>query len=457
MFIENNLLELLKIFPDYVRQSIQNHPKKIDLIEIIIDIGRRPEARFRDGFAYISNQVISWQDLEYCLKRVGKFTDSNRAGIERTLHRISCIRNRQGKIIGLTCRFGRSRLGTISILHDLIKLGKSLLILGPPGVGKTTAIREISRVLSDELNKRVIIIDTSNEIAGDNDVPHSGIGKARRMQVKRSDLQHRVMIEAVENHMPQCIVIDEIGTELEALAARTIAERGVQLVGTAHGNSLENLIKNPTLTDLIGGIQAVTLGDDEAKRRQTQKSIVERKYSSTFQIAVEIKTRENWVVHMNVEKSVDFFLQDISPDVQLRYSTPEGNFVIYNFLSYYENISYSFSQKASIKLSKVYRLNFLPTTYTDVLRQQSIFKTLPTLKIFISGIGKRKLSKLFTPFNDGSILTDDIKQANVIILIRTFLKFKISLFKDFDYTNQLVYVLPNLSTRTILPIIRNLY
>ena len=288
------------------------------------------------------------------------------------------------------------------------------------------------------MNKRVIIIDTSNEIAGDNDVPHSGIGKARRMQVKRSDLQHRVMIEAVENHMPQCIVIDEIGTELEALAARTIAERGVQLVGTAHGNSLENLIKNPTLTDLIGGIQAVTLGDDEAKRRQTQKSIVERKYSSTFQIAVEIKTRENWVVHMNVEKSVDFFLQDVSPDVQLRYSTPEGNFVIYNFLSYYENISYSFSQKASIKLSKVYRLNFLPTTYTDVLRQQSIFKTLPTLKIFISGIGKRKLSKLFMPFNDGSILTDDIRQANVIILIRTLLKFKISLFKDFDYTNQLV-------------------
>ena len=257
------------------------------MIEIVLDLGRRPEVRFANETEYLSYRIIVWQDLDHIIKKLGKFSGDNRAGIERTLHRISSIRNRQGSIIGLTCRIGRAVFGTVSVIRDLLEKQKSILILGRPGVGKTTSIREIARVLSDEMGKRVIIIDTSNEIAGDGDLPHPSIGKSRRMQVASPQNQHQVMIEAVENHMPEIIIIDEIGTELEAAAARTIAERGVQLVGTAHGNALENLIKNPVITDLVGGIQYVTLGDEEAKRRGTSKSILERKAPSTFEIALE--------------------------------------------------------------------------------------------------------------------------------------------------------------------------
>jgi stage III sporulation protein SpoIIIAA len=257
----------------------------------------------------LSQKIISWQDIDYMTKRISKFSNENRAGIERTLHRISCIRNRQFLINGLTCRVGRAIFGTISVIRDLLESEKSILILGKPGVGKTTIIREIARVLADEMEKRVIIIDTSNEIAGDSDIPHSGIGRARRMQVAKTELQHQVMIEAVENHMPQVIIIDEIGTELEVLAARTIAEKGVQLVGTTHGNCLENLIKNPPLADLIGGIQYVTLSDDEAKRRGTQKSILERKAYPAFEIIIEINHQNSWTIHEDVKNSVDLFLR----------------------------------------------------------------------------------------------------------------------------------------------------
>ena len=284
MLIADDLDQLLEILPYSIRNPLENHPERKDLIEIVMDLGRRPEARFPSGPEYLSNRTISWYDLDYSIKRVGNFSGDNRSGIERTLHRISSIRNRQGSIIGLTCRVGRAVFGTISIVRDLLETGQSLLILGKPGVGKTTAIREVARVLADEMEKRVVIIDTSNEIAGDGDIPHPAIGRARRMQVSRPELQHQVMIEAVENHMPEVIIIDEIGTELEALAARTIAERGVQLVGTAHGNYLESLIKNPILSDLVGGIQYVTLGDDEAKRRGTQKSILERKASPALSL-----------------------------------------------------------------------------------------------------------------------------------------------------------------------------
>ena len=251
MNIDNDLEKLLKNLPFFIYQHLYNYSNKDNLIEIVLDLGRRPEARFTTGPEYLSQKIISWQDIDYITKRISKFSGENRAGIERTLHRISCIRNRQFLINGLTCRVGRAIFGTISIIRDLLESGKSILILGKPGVGKTTIIREIARVLSDEIEKRVIIIDTSNEIAGDSDVPHTGIGRARRMQVQKTDLQHKIMLEAIENHMPQVIVIDEIGTELEALAARTIAEKGVQLVGTTHGNCLENLIKNPSLSDLI--------------------------------------------------------------------------------------------------------------------------------------------------------------------------------------------------------------
>lgn len=317
--ITDNLDSLLAIFPSHLRSTLEQHAEKNTLVEVVMDLGRCPEARFAHNRSeYLRQTPVTREEIDYCCQRVGSFSSDNRAGIERTLHRISAIRNRTGDIVGLTCRIGRAVFGTIGLIHDLIETGRSLLMLGRPGVGKTTALREIARVLADEMNKRVVIIDTSNEIAGDGDIPHPAIGRARRMQVARPELQHQVMIEAVENHMPEVIVIDEIGTELEALAARTIAERGVQLVGTAHGTRLENLVKNPTLSDLIGGIQAVTLGDEEARRRGSQKTVLERKAPPTFEMAVEMLERQRWVVHEDVSVTIDQLLRGFEPARQIR-------------------------------------------------------------------------------------------------------------------------------------------
>ena len=320
MIVDDDLDKLLDNLPFFIQENLNNNSNKDKLIEIVMDLGRRPEARFTTGPEYLSQKLISWQDIDYTTKRISKFSDDNRAGIERTLHRISCIRNRQSLINGLTCRVGRAIFGTISIIRDLLESEQSILILGKPGVGKTTIIREIARVLSDEMGKRVIIVDTSNEIAGDSDVPHSGIGRARRMQVSKTEFQHQIMIEAVENHMPEVIIIDEIGTELEALAACTIAEKGVQLVGTTHGNCLKNLIKNPPLSNLIGGIQYVTLSDDEAKQRGTQKSILERKSYPAFQIAIEINDQNSWTIHEDIKESIDLLLREDYSITQIRQS-----------------------------------------------------------------------------------------------------------------------------------------
>lgn len=324
MQITDDLNQLLDILPLAIRTILQQHPQRDRLIEVVMDLGRLPEARFPKEAIYLGETPISLDDLQYSIERVGLFSGDNRAGIERTLHRISAIRNRTDKIIGLTCRVGRAVFGTIAMIRDLVETGNSILLLGRPGVGKTTALREIARVLADDLHKRVVIIDTSNEIAGDGDIPHPAIGRARRMQVARPELQHQVMIEAVENHMPEVIVIDEIGTELEALAARTIAERGVQLVGTAHGNRLENLIKNPTLSDLVGGIQSVTLGDEEARRRGSQKTVLERKAPPTFAIAVEMLERQRWVVHPEVAQTIDMLLRGKEPSLQVRTVDEQG-------------------------------------------------------------------------------------------------------------------------------------
>jgi stage III sporulation protein SpoIIIAA len=307
--ITDDLEALLGTLPPGIHDAVNRLENRSELLEIVMDLGRVAEGRFPEGEVILSTQPVTSADLEYVVERIGEFGDDNRAGIERTLHRISAIRNRKGKVVGLTCRIGRAVLGSIGLIRDIVEQGQSILILGRPGVGKTTLLREIARVLADDANKRVVIVDTSNEIAGDGDIPHPGIGRARRMQVARTVEQHAVMIEAVENHMPQVIVIDEIGTELEAAAARTIAERGVQLVATAHGNSLGNLLVNPTLSDLVGGIQTVTLGDEEARRRHTQKSILERKAPPTFDVVVEQQSWQELIVHRDVADTVDSMLR----------------------------------------------------------------------------------------------------------------------------------------------------
>jgi len=316
--------QLLEVLPVQVRKRLEDANDFENLIEVVLDYGRPAEARYRDRVVRMQELPVTFDDIEFVDRLTGEFGTDNRAGIERTLHRISAIRNRHGRVIGLTCRVGRALEGTIDMIDDIVRSGQSILLLGKPGVGKTTKLREVARVLSDEVERRVVIVDTSNEIAGDGDVPHPGIGSARRMQVRVASEQHNVMIEAVENHMPEVIVIDEIGTEQEAAAARTIAERGVQLVGTAHGQTLENLMLNPTLCDLIGGIQAVTLSDAEAARRGTQKTVLERKAPPTFDVVIELLDFDRLAVHHNVLKTVDLILRGVPPRPEIRVRTGAG-------------------------------------------------------------------------------------------------------------------------------------
>ena len=322
--LTDDLDVLIRVLPPRLQEAVGAGGDSEPLLEVVLDLGRPPEARYPGRVRELSPETVTREDLRHVLERVGSFGKDNRAGIERTLHRISAIRNRVGDVVGLTCRVGRAVYGTVDIIRDVIEGGRSILLLGRPGVGKTTLLREAARVLSDELGKRVVVVDTSNEIAGDGDVPHPGIGRARRMQVPAPELQHAVMIEAVENHMPEVIVIDEIGTHAETMAARTIAERGVQLVATAHGNTLENLLQNPTLSDLVGGIHAVTLSDEEARRRGTQKTVLERKAPPTFDVLIEIQAKERLAVHHRVADVVDRFLRGIPPRPETRMRTAEG-------------------------------------------------------------------------------------------------------------------------------------
>ena len=326
--VTDDLDRLLAVLPPVVQRALAGPEQREGLLEVVLDLGRVPEARYPGRVIALGGDAIERSDLAAVLQRLGPFGGDNRAGIERTLHRISAIRNRTGDVVGLTCRVGRAVFGTVAMVRDLLDTGQSLLLMGRPGVGKTTALREIARVLADDLQRRVVVIDTSNEIAGDGDIPHPTIGRARRMQVARPELQHQVMIEAVENHMPEVIVIDEIGTELEAQAARTIAERGVMLVATAHGNELANLIRNPTLSDLVGGIQSVTLGDEEARRRRTQKTVLERAAEPTFPLAVEMHSRHRWLVHRDVAGTVDLLLRGQPTHPQARELGSDGRLLL---------------------------------------------------------------------------------------------------------------------------------
>jgi len=432
IIIDEDLDKLFENLPFFINENLINHSNKHQLIEIVMDLGRRPEARFTTGREYLSRKIITWQDIDYTVKRISKFSTDNRAGIERTLHRISCIRNRQSLINGLTCRVGRAIFGTISVIRDLLESGHSILVLGKPGIGKTTIIREIARVLSEEMEKRVIIIDTSNEIGGDSDIPHYGIGKARRMQVRKTELQHQIMMEAIENHMPEIIIIDEIGTELEALAARTIAEKGVQLVGTTHGNSLDNLIKNPTLSDLIGGIQYVTLSDDEAKRRGTQKSILERKAYPAFQIAIEINHQTLWTIHENVQNSIDLLLRGhinfeqireihLNQKIHIQYRKVQTD--LYSlFLT--SNLSGSLN---SVKLND---LNSKKQSLINV-KKLVIYSYLVSPNLIKEVISKTGLEVIFT---------NDIKKATIIIGLRKYLTQNLKLKKFAQQKNIPIYI-----------------
>ena len=402
--IQDDLSLLLDCLPPRVVAPLQEMANLHELLEVVLDLARPPEARFPNGDMILDSQEVSQPDLDYVIARIGQFGDDNRSGIERTLHRISAIRNRKGRILGITCRVGRAVYGTIQTIEDMVFSGKNILLLGRPGVGKTTMLREVARVLADTAKKRVIVVDTSNEIAGDGDIPHPAIGHARRMQVASSNLQHAVMIEAVENHMPQAIIIDEMSTELEAAAARTIAERGVQLIATAHGNSLDNLILNPTLSDLVGGIQTVTLGDDEARHRGTQKSVLERKAPPTFDVVVEIHSWNMVAVHDNVAKVVDSWLRGYPLIPQVRHLNEAGQVLMNSPASNSNNAAPAPSQRNE-RQSK--------PSGTATVRQEK------GTRIFLFGVGRDKVEQAADDAGVVVEIVSDLRNADMILTTKS--------------------------------------
>ena len=416
---QNDLEKLTEILPDRIRQHI-SYENMQDVIEIVLDIGRQPEIRHSNGkIEYIDVSNVDYDDISYITSRVQEFTSDNRSGIPGTLHRISAIRNRQGKIVGLTCRIGRVVTGTISCIRDICLQNKRILFLGRPGVGKTTKLREIARLMADDLAKRVVIVDTSNEIAGDGDTPHPAVGHARRMQVRQPEYQKDVMIEAVENHTPEVIVVDEIGTEAEAQAARTIAERGVMLIATAHGNSLESLIKNPTLSDLVGGIQSVTLGDDEAKRRSSQKTVLEREKQPTFDIVIEILDRNTLAVYKDTAEAVDYILRGwpIRPEIRkvdkvYNFSTPASvepvPARVPNVIDKINALDNKIEHPESLKFS------FSRQKYVDEVKK---FK-----KIYLYAVSRSIAEKVIERLDLNAEITRNLDDADIVIAHKNFVK-----------------------------------
>jgi stage III sporulation protein SpoIIIAA len=407
----DNLDLLLGVLPPHIREALSKSGDVDSLIETVLDLGRQPEARYPGQAVYLTDSLVTHDDIQFVATRVGRFTRDNRAGIERTLHRISAMRNRLGEIVGLTCRVGRAIYGTVDIIRDLVESGKSILLMGRPGVGKTTLLREAARVLADDLEKRVIVVDTSNEIAGDGDVPHSGIGRARRMQVPEPEFQHGVMIEAVENHMPEVIVIDEIGTAQEALAARTIAERGVQLIATVHGNTLENLMLNPTLSDMIGGIQPVTLSDEEARRRGTQKTVLERKAPPTFDVLIEIQNKDLLAIHRDVADAVDQMLRGYIPPTEVRERKEAGEVTIREFAP---------AQRKTVQ-SSVGRQPL--SARSDGGRGAGVEDSKrKVLRIFPYAVSRERLERAIHDLRVPALITGDLNDADLLVTLKSHAK-----------------------------------
>jgi stage III sporulation protein SpoIIIAA len=424
--VTDDLDLLLDSLPPRIAQPLRERTDNSELLEVVMDLGRIPEARYPGREVPLSPLEVTQADIDYVTSRIGDFGADNRAGIERTLHRISAIRNRRGKVVGLTCRVGRAVFGTIRIIEDLVQSGKSILLLGRPGVGKTTMLREVARVLADQMDKRVIVVDTSNEIAGDGDIPHPGIGRSRRMQVPTPLEQHAVMIEAVENHMPEVIVIDEIGTELEALAARTIAERGVQLVATAHGNALENLMMNPTLADLIGGIQSVTLGDEEARRRGTQKSILERKAPPTFDVLVEIQSWQRVAVHADVADTVDALLRGFEASPEVRQLNQDGEV---------QAEIAGRRESRSVERRNGHRDGAGHAGEGAQARPGEVQRLYPF------GISRSRLYQAIRDTHAPVTVVDDMREADAVITLRNYYRRKPQVIVDAEQRNLPVYVL----------------
>jgi stage III sporulation protein SpoIIIAA len=446
--ITDDLEALLEVLPPPIRQALAAANQADALLEVVLDLGRRPEARFVDHEVVLSQHEVSEADLDYITTRIGDFTGDNRAGIERTLHRISCIRNRQGRIIGLTCRVGRAVYGVIDIIEDILKAGQSILLLGRPGVGKTTLLRESARILGER--KRVIVVDTSNEIGGDGDIPHPAIGKARRMQVAAPEFQHEVMIEAVENHMPEVIVIDEIGREQEAVAARTIAERGVQLVGTAHGVTLDNLLLNPTLSDLVGGIESVTLSDEEARRRGTQKSVLERRAPPTFQVLIEIQDRQRMAVHHDVAAAVDQMLRGRAPAPEIRHRDTDGQVRIQKpALPAAPEARHlaptagrlPFEKRVSSSAGEARGPVRPAATSAAADGEAPVGRAGQTLRVFPYGIGRGRLAEAAQNLGVSVTVVEELEAANAVVTLKNYYRKHPQPLADAERRRIPVYVL----------------